>query len=503
MRRVLIALIVLALPGLARAEWMQASSPNFEIYADTSAGNIQKFSQELERYHEAMSKVMNTAVATPSPSNRVAVYVVGSKGNVQKLAGGENAKNVAGFYVPRAGASIAIVPSITGGGKDLDFSKIVLLHEYAHHFMIYNTAFAMPRWYSEGGAEFFASAAFESNGDVWVGRAANHRAAEIFNAKDVTATHLLDPDSYTPPKGGTFDAFYGKSWTLFHYLVFDAERKGQMPKYLTLLAQGKTSREAGLEAFGDFKKLESDLDRYLNKSRINAFRLPAAMLNPGATTLRKLSAGEAAIMPVMIRSRRGVTPEQAAEVIIEARAIAKRFPNDPAVLSALAEAEHDSGHDTEAVAAADAALALDKTQVNAYIQKGYALYRVAEKSGDLEAFKKARSPFLVLNKVENDHPIPLIYNYRTQLAEKGQAPKNAVLGLERALQLAPFDLGLRMNVAQQQIRDGRCPLAKANLVPIAFNPHGGGMTKTAQAMIAQIDANHPKCEVLSVIVEPG
>jgi tetratricopeptide (TPR) repeat protein len=195
------------------------------------------------------------------------------------------------------------------------------------------------------------------------------------------------------------------------------------------------------------------------------------------------------MMPVVIQSKRGVDEKQAAELVIKAREISARFPQDAFVQAALAEAEYDSGHDAAAIAAADAALAIDKTQVNAYIQKGYALFRMAENSHQPADYRKARAPFLALNKIENDHPIPLIFNYRTALEETGQPPRLAVLGLERALELAPFDLPLRMNVAKRQLKDGYSAAAKANLGPIAYNPHGGGMAKVAQEMIARIEAD--------------
>lgn len=487
MNRLLAMLLLLALPGTARAAWFQASSPHFVVYADASQANIRRYSQELELYHAAMAFVTGIDAPPPSPSNRVTVYVVSSINEVRRLLGDKQG-HIAAFYIPRAGGSLAITPRVTGGGSELDFSMIALLHEYAHHFMISSSTYPMARWYSEGGAEFFASASFEANGDVWVGRAANHRAAELYLARDVTATNLLDPDTYHPPRGSGYDAYYGKAWLLFHYLTFERTRAGQMQTYLRLMAQGKSSREAGLEAFGDFAKLERDLDSYLNRSRISAFKIATARLKPGATELRALTEGEAAIMPVMIRSKRGVDSEQAAALITEARAIAVRFPADAAVQSALAEAEYDSGHDAEAIAAADTALAIDKTQANAYVQKGFALYRMAQASGDPLGFRKARAPFLALNRIENDHPIPLVYNYRTAMAESGKVSPVAVLGLERALQLAPFDLGLRMMVAQRQIRDGLRDAARATLLPVAYNPHGGGLASEAQAMIARLDA---------------
>jgi tetratricopeptide (TPR) repeat protein len=489
MGRLLVALLLLAFPGIARAEWMQASSPNFVVYADASRSSIERYSQELERYHAAMAYVTTKETTPPSPSNRVTVYVVSNVSEVRRLLG-DKSGNIAGVYSPRAGGSLAITPRVSGGGRDIDFSKFVLLHEYAHHFMISTSAFPMPRWYSEGSAEFFASASFEPNGDVWIGRPNPFRVGELLYAKDVTATNLLDPDTYKPPKGTGYDAFYGKSWTLFHYLVMNrATRKGQTSTYLKALVAGKSSREAGLEAFGDFATLERELESYLNKTRMLAFKLRAELLKPGPTTVRALLPGEAAMMPVVIQSKRGVDEKQAAELIIKAREIAARFPQDAAVLSALAEAEYDSGHDAEAIAAADRALAIDKTQVNAYIQKGFALFRIAEKSKLPADYRKARVPFLALNKIENDHPIPLIFNYRTALEETGQPPRMAVLGLERALELAPFDQGLRMNVAKRQLKDGYSAAAKANLAPIAYNPHGGGMAKVAQEMIARIDAD--------------
>ena len=83
-------------------------------------------------------------------------------------------------------------------GAELDFSMIVLLHEYAHHFLISSSSFALPRWLSEGQAEFFASASFERDGTVGLGRPAFHRAGELFYGTDVKAVDLLDPELRVP-----------------------------------------------------------------------------------------------------------------------------------------------------------------------------------------------------------------------------------------------------------------------------------------------------------------
>jgi len=492
MRLVGILCLLALWPSAARAEWLQASSAHFVVYADDSERDIQRFSERLERYHAAMALVTGAETELPSPSNRVTVYVVRNEREVRALHGG-NSKYIGGFYVPRAGGSLAIVPQVNSGAGAPTFSMTVLLHEYAHHFLLSTSAFATPRWLSEGSAEFMAAASFGTDGGVEIGKPAMHRAAELMLpqfAVDVKAADLIDPAAYEKRRSRSYDAFYGKSWLLYHYLTFDRARAGQLKTYIGLLVKGKSSREAGLEAFGDFDKLEADLDRYLQVRRMLMLKLPANLLKTGPVAVRRLSAGEAAVMPIRIRSKRGVDDEQAKALVTEARAVAARFPEDAAVLAALAEVEHDAGNDNEAVAAADAALARDPAEVNAYIQKGLALMQLAADArpdAQVATYEKARRAFLALNRRENDHPLPLIYNYQITV-EVGREPSaQALLGLERAMTVAPFDLGLRMNLAMQQLRFGHHEKARANLIPVAYNPHGGGLAKAAAAAIERID----------------
>lgn len=487
-----IALLVLLalslLPAPAHAEWLQASSAHFVVYANDNERNLRRFSDQLERYHAAMALLTGQTASAPSPSNRVTVYVVQSESAVRKLAGSDS-RYVAGFYVPRAGGSVAIVPQVSSGTRELSWSMIVLLHEYAHHFSISANTMPLPRWVSEGGAEFFASSSFEPDGGMWVGRPAQHRAAELVLVDNVQVADLLDPTEYLKRKNRNFTSFYGKSWALYHYLVFDKDRTGQLSKYLSLLAEGKDQRTAALEAFGSFEQLERDIDRYVTRQKIMAFKIPGTMLSIGPVAITRLSAGAAAIMPTQIRSRRGVDAETAKAVAVEARAVAARFPDDPAVLAALAETEFDAGNDQAAITAADAALKLDPSQTNAYIQKGYALFRLAEAAEDKPtAYRRARAAFIALNRREPDHPIPLVYFYRS-FVEQGLAPTPlAVDGLTRAAQLAPFDLDLRMMLGTTLIRLGRQDEARSVLQGVANNPHRGGLSEAASRMLARLES---------------
>lgn len=480
----------------AWADWHEASSDHFVIYADDKERDIQRFAEELERYHSAMASLTGRATDKPSPSNRVVIYVVGSQRDIRELAG-KKSRAIAGFYIPRAGGSRAFVQEIRHQKGYPHFSTIVLLHEYAHHFLISSSRAPMPRWLSEGAAEFFAAATFNDDGSLMIGRAAQHRAAELVNADPVHVRELLDPELYKQQKSSRYDAFYGKSWLLYHYLTFSKERAGQLAQYQLNMIGGMGSLAAGEAAFGNLDALERELKSYL-RGQFMTFVINSDKLATGPVTLRKLPVGEAEIMPLVIRSQRGVNAEEAAEILVEARAIASRHPQDPGVLAALAEAEFDAGNDAEAISAADRAIALDPANKNALIQKGYALFRQAGKSDDRpKAFAEAMKPFEALNALENDHPLPLIYYFRSYAERGAIPPPNARAALARAAELAPFDLGLQLTTAMMLITERKHSEARFFLAPIAASPHGGRAAERARQLLDLL-AKTPDGEALNM-----
>jgi tetratricopeptide (TPR) repeat protein len=458
----------------ALADWHEASSDHFVIYADESEKEIRKYSDRLERYYSAMSVVLPSKGIKPSPSNRVTIYVVRNERIVRQLYGsGNDARYMRGFYLPRAGGSLAIIPPIDVAGSNASESELVLMHEYAHHFMAENAPYLVPRWYSEGFAEFFATAKFESNGAVGLGLPAEHRAYELFEARNVSIEQLLDSKLYADYKSKVYDNFYGRSWVLFHYLFTDTSRRQQLVDYLNRLNRGEAELAAATAALGDLKALDKALDRYLQQRRMHYIRVTPDRLSVGQITVRRLSEGEAASMPIRIRSKRGVDDKAAAELVQEAREIAGKYPGEPAVQAALAEAEFDAGDDEAAIRAADKALATAPGNMTALIQKGYALTRMANKAETEEAWRAARRHFVSVNKIENDHPIPLIYYYSGFLQQGKEPTKAALDGLEWALELAPYDANLRMMVASRQMQDKRFVEAIRTISPLAYNPHAG------------------------------
>ena len=485
----LLAMVLGLVSAPAAAEWRVASSKHFVVYADDSERDIRKFAENLERFHAALGVLLPLHVEEPSPSNRVTIYIVDNEREVRRLYG-QDSRYLGGFYLPRAGGSLAIAPRSTRGLGGMDGAMLVLLHEYAHHYFISGTNHPIPLWLSEGSAEFFASAKFEKDGAVGIGRPALHRAGELLQLSGVPLEQLFDEELYRQNKGRRYDSYYGRAWLLYHMLMFAPERQGQLTEYWGQVTGGVPSLEAAEAVFGDFRELETELQHYLKQRRMSYFALSPELLEPGQIEISELSEGAAAMMPVRIRSKRGVNRETAQDVLEDARAVAGQFPADPFVQAALAEAEYDAGNDDGAIAAADAALAADPANVNAHVQKGYALFRKAEDADDLvAAYKDAVKPFLALNKLESNHPLPLMYYYLGYQRRGDEPTELAVQGLRRALQLARFDISLRMMLVREDIRSGNHAEARQNLLPLASSPHGGGASLVAQALLDRLEAS--------------
>lgn len=200
------------------AEWHRAESDRFVIYADSRAEDLAEFARQLERFHVAMELESGRQLAVPSPSNRLTVYLVGSVEELRDIYGQPNS-SVGGFYIPRANGSVAFVPNIRirsdDGGRGESGSRMkgratpfvsrevaTLLHEYGHHFLIGSARHAMPRWLSEGAAEYFSSARFNPDGSVDLGLPNNDRAWEISQAAPVSVVELLDYETYRKKSGG-------------------------------------------------------------------------------------------------------------------------------------------------------------------------------------------------------------------------------------------------------------------------------------------------------------
>lgn len=497
MRCLILGLALASAAAPASAEWREASSDHFVIYSEQSEKQLNEFATRLERYDSAMRHIRNLPNDPIGPANRVTVYVVRDVATVQKLFGPGARKGdfgIAGFYMPRANGSVAITPRSAGNGSKLDVdAETVLLHEYAHDFMMRNYPGAFPAWFIEGFAEFHSTAQFEHDGGVGIGAPALHRAYGLLQGVKLPATELMSK-GVGELNSRERESLYGRGWLLTHYLTFEPSRKGQLSKLIAAINQGKPMLDAAKDAFGDLDQLDKELDKYLLRPRMSYWKLPADKIHVGQIKIRTLAPAEDAVMDVKIRSRRGVNRQEALLLLPDVRRAAARYPNGAFAQATLAEAEFDAGNYKEAEAAADRAIAADPKFIDGLIYKARARMAAvqAERNSGPAKWIEVRKLIANANRLDPDDPEPLILFYSSFAAEGIMPTKNAVLGLTTALQLAPQDRPLRMMVAFQMLRDGRPQDARNALVPVAFDPHGGGISQAAAAVLAKLDSSGAK-----------
>ncbi len=224
----------------------------------------------------------------------------------------------------------------------------------------------MPRWYSEGFAEFMSTTRFDK--DVfWIGAPAQHRAYTLLEGQGMSAEKLFATDRRKLSDSETSE-LYARGWLLTHVLALDRTRAAQFATYLTLFNQGMPSSEAATKAFGDLKALNKEMNKRLSGSSFPAYKLSNDRLPKPEVSLRPLRPGEKAMIALRMRSDRGVNRET--------RSRSSPKPPDrgeicrrSVVQGWFAEMALDAGRNDVAEAAADRALALDPKSSQALVYK--------------------------------------------------------------------------------------------------------------------------------------
>jgi len=477
----------------AQASWYVAQSKHFVIYADQNPGALNKFATHLEQFDLAVRAVRGMDDPPIGDGNRLTVFVLPTAAMVQKLYG-DKTGFIDGFYKGPASGPLAYVARKADNDQTGEFTNIIFFHEYAHHLMFQAIERPLPEWIVEGFAEFMSTVRFERNGSVGIGAPANHRAWSLLRGPTLPIETLLSVSASTLPKEDR-ESFYSRGWLLIHYLTFEPTRKGQLDRYADLFAKGTPSLEAAKTAFGDLKTLDHELSSYVQRSRLAYLQLNGAAVQPGPIQIKPLSDGGSKVILLRATLKNGVAGPDAEALAAQVRSLQAQYPGDGLVEATMAEAELDADHPEAARAAAERAIKAEPTSTEPLVLKGKALEDLAEKE-NLEKsdslFEQARAAFISANKMDTEDPEPLLEFYRT-FARQGRRPnENAIAALHYASNLAPQDLGLRMNSAIAYLYEGKLADARAALIPVAYNPHGEKIGEAARQILARIDAGDAK-----------
>jgi len=490
------ALTATATSGSANAAWNVAQSKHFIIYSDDNPKHLSEFATQLERFDQAVRSATRMDDPEIGKGNRLTVFVVPSEKDVRALMG-DKTGFFAGFYIGRVGGSLAYVPKrMEYEGPD---KNAIFFHEYTHHLMKQDLERPYPEWYVEGFAEFFSAPQFERDGSVWLGRVVQGRAYGLLEGPQLPLETLfkgMQPGMTNAQR----DVFYGKGWLLAHYLLMDQRRHGQLAAYLTALSNGASATDGARQVFGDLAILDKELEAY-KKRPLTKFQVPASAIHLQPISVSPLSACASQVILMRGKIKLDQKPAEAETLGAPLRPIAAQCRGDELVETTLAEAELDADHAEAAKNAADPALKANPQSTEAMVLKGRSLSELAnatEGPARHAMFEEARQALIAANKLDTEDPEPLYEFYRTFPREGVRPTANALAALHYASDLAPQDLGVRMNSAIAYLNEGKPKEARATLTVVAYSPHVGPMGEAAKRMIAAIDSGDSKRALLEL-----
>lgn len=496
-RGVLLLMASLLGTSASKAEWLEAKSRHFILYADSNQATLKRQAEELERFDWSLRRFMSTPDEPEIASRKLTVFLVDDD-DIRRLC---RCRNAAGFYISRVSGSIAF--SGNGGWSTAqDGSRLVLFHEYAHHFLLGSFDLAFPKWFSEGFAELASTTRIEDERAV-IGYPAQHRAYALVLGDRLRAEQVFEPSTKKSWTASEMDSFYGRSWLMTHYMTFDPARFEKFRSYIAEVNRGSPNLLAAQKAFGDMRQLDRELSAYLKKSRLSgvSMRYGDAAVPPVA--IRPLSKGEAAMIAMRMESVRGVNEESGRKLYAKAAPLAVRHPDDPIVQGWFAEMAHDADEDAAAEKAAANALAKDPASVQALLYRGMVQLRrlEREKSTDNAAWGKARASIVAANRAQPDNAQPLWW-YWQSFGMQGREPiPSSIQGLYKAQELVPQDGEVRLAAAITRIAANEVDEAKALLRPLAYHPHAEANNPASQ-MIAALDAGKKGHDVITLAAPP-
>jgi tetratricopeptide (TPR) repeat protein len=484
----LAALLLVTWAGPASADWHEATSKHFHVYAEESPADLKAFATRLETFDAAVREARGTPDVDAGASTQVTVYALRDIRAVRELYGDPDS-GVAGFYEPRASGSVAFVPRYGETGTYELGADSIFFHEYTHHLMFEDTDRPLPTWLTEGFAEFFANPMFNKDGSVTIGAPPKYRAEVLYDQGmgGLPLNKMLSGD-YTYLTDLEFESLYGRGWLLTHLLSFDLKRRGQLTRYLDEIAKGTTPLKAAQTAFGDLKQLDQQLYAYFKTDKFTVATIAASKLHLPPIEIRPLSPAMSELMNVQIKFARESKRFSPGSLEGRARSVVSRYPDDARAATLLAQIEDAAKDYDHALVHADAALKLDPRSEDAMLAKGIASMNLAKANPKSADWNQVRSYFTAANRLDVESAEPLILFYRSFVAEGAAPTENALEGLKYALALAPQDSKLRLDAVGEFLKDGRFSDAREALVPLAYSPHTGKAHDAVRAILDRVDA---------------
>jgi len=252
--------------------WVEVSSPHFTVVCNEQEKDARRAAEQFER----MRLVFHTAFPNMQidPSSPIIVITVNDTKTFRALEPeaylAKGQLQLAGLFLRGPDKNYVLLRMGAGG----DHPYATVYHEYTH--LLLSKAEWIPLWLNEGLAEFYQNTNI-SQKDTLLGEASADdvlwlRQNRLLPLRTLLAVDHNSPYYHEEQKGSIF---YAESWALTHYLqVQDAKNNTyKLRDYMLLVSNRVDPVTAATRTFGDLKRLQSGLERYIEQSSFGAFKL--------------------------------------------------------------------------------------------------------------------------------------------------------------------------------------------------------------------------------------
>lgn len=246
----------------ARTDWRETVVGRFHLYSTLGDSATRAIARQLVAFEQTVVAVLR--VEEPLPDKPTYIYIL-NHSDFERYA--MRSGSVAGFFSMQEFANYLILDKSFG----FDVVRESVLHEYTHYVQFNTSTIRFPPWYYEGYAELFSAFKFKDEFVELGGVPKNvHISLQHFDwipVERLLAIKKGDPEWHSAQ---SVMQFYGESWALVHYLLFDnPDLFGPTLSYLANVDVGYPEADAFTHAFQiDKATLNENLRKLIHNERI-------------------------------------------------------------------------------------------------------------------------------------------------------------------------------------------------------------------------------------------
>lgn len=248
--------------------WIKVTSPHFIVATNSNEKQARRVADQFER----MRSVFHTLFPKLQidPGSPIIVLAIKDEKDFHALEPesylAKGQLKLGGLFL-RAPDKNYVLMRLDAEGKH---PYSIVYHEYTH--LLLSKADWFPLWLNEGLAEFYENTDI-FNKDVSLGQPNTADIQLLREHKLLPLATLFAVDANSPyyHEENKGSIFYAESWALTHYIQFKdyQEKTNRLSEYAELVAKKTDPTTAAQSAFGDLKRLEHDLDAYVQKGEFS------------------------------------------------------------------------------------------------------------------------------------------------------------------------------------------------------------------------------------------